>query len=141
MPKNKTIFDARGIRIEIASGTTGDGAKAKVLSLEFREPVTTITDLVKAAMAAQSALMLKASKAKLKASGKAKAAGKKAKGRGKSKVIAEARAPRKRKAPQVEMFQDVPEENITLENMDERFPPEQDEKSPVPNTANSCVLG
>lgn len=133
MPKNKTIFEARGIRIEIASGTTGDGANAKVLSLEFTEPVTTITDLVKAALIAQKKLSDKATKAKRKAADKDKAAKKKAKGRGKAKVIAEARAPRKRKTPRVEMFPDAPVDAITPANMDEQ--------APAPSTANSCVLG
>ena len=137
MPKNKTTFEARGILIEIHPESTGEGHKARISTIVVNENAT-ITDLFKAASAAQKALMLKASKAKQKAAKKEKA---KARKGGKSKVIAEARAPRKRKLRQGDMFKDAPEENITPENLDERFPPENTEQVPAPSTANSCVMG
>lgn len=139
MAKNKTTYEARGVLIELHAESTGDGHKARISTLVANEGAT-ITDLVKAAMAAQSALMLKASKAKRKAAGKTKIAAKKGKGRGKREIIAVARAPRPRKEPQVEMFSDAPDDAITPENMEERFPPEF-YGFPPPSTANSCVMG
>ena len=132
MAKNKTTFEARGILIEIHTESAGDGHKARISTLVANDG-TTITDLVKAAMAAQSALMLKASKAKRKAK-----AQKKPKRGGKSKIIAQARMPRKPKAlVQTTMFEDAPSDAITPENMAERFP----DQAPAPLTANSCVMG
>jgi len=140
MPKIKTIFKVRGIVIEIASGTVGEGSNAKILSLSFEEPVVSITDMVKASLLIQKQLSDKAAKAKRKAKAKDKAAEKKDKARkaGKSKVIAQARAPRKPKTlVQTTMFEEGPGDAITPENMAERFP----DQATAPLTANSCVMG
>ena len=132
MAKIKTIYEARGILIEFHAESIDEGHKARISTLVANDGAT-ITDLVKAAMAAQSALMLKASKAKRKAK-----AQKKPKRGGKSKILAQARMPRKRKAlVQTTMFEDGPGDAITPENMAERFP----EQVPAPLTANSCVMG
>ena len=156
MPKIKTTFEARGILIEIHHESIGDGSKARISTIVANESAT-ITDLVKASLAVQKQLSDKATKAKRKAAKKEKTKARKA---AKPKVIAEARAPRKRKAlVQTEMFPkgrrtqharcltkaELPEDQITPENMDERFPDEhygcQAEQVPAPITANSCVMG
>lgn len=135
MAKIKTIFKARGVTVELVPESIGQKTPALVQSVLITNPSGPITptDLARGCAAILKEINLREAKAKRKAK-----AQKKPKRGGKSKIIAQARMPRKPKAlAQTTMFEDAPGDAITAENMAERFP----DQAPAPLTANSCVMG
>jgi len=127
MPKIKTTYKARGVTVELEPESIGKMTPALVQRVLITHPSPiTPTDLARGCAAILKEMNLREAKAKRKASDKTKSEAKKEKAKarkgGKAKVIAEARAPRKRKTPQLEMFPDAPNDRINPENMEEYFP-------------------